>query len=86
MYIQEVIPTPTPSPTPTFTPTPTHTFTETPTITSTITSTETLEPTPTLSETPDDLYWEDGGFDPLQPMMGIKTFQRNVRNSRRRSF
>lgn len=72
------------------TPTPTETSTETPTVTPTVTpsptSTETLEPTQTASETPDDLYWEDGGFDPIQPIIGIKTFQRNVRNSRRRSF
>lgn len=72
--------------TPTATPTPTFTFTETPTITET--PTETLEPTPTPSETPDDLYWEDGIIEPepQEPIIGNKTFQRNVRNSRRRSF
>lgn len=76
--------TDTPTETPTSTVSPTPTFTTTPTIT--ITPTETLDPTPTPSETQDDLYWEDGIMETPEPIIGNKTFQRNVRNSRRRSF
>jgi type VI secretion system secreted protein VgrG len=72
----------------TFTETPTITPTPTPTVTETLTNTPTDTPTetPTTTETVDDLYWEDGNIDPTQPIIGNKTFQRNVRNSRRRSF
>ncbi len=45
-----------------------------------------LDILPTPTETPDDLYWEDDIVETPQPIIGNKTFQRNVRNSRRRSF
>lgn len=83
-------PTPTETPLPTVEPTPTNTATPTPTETNyptqtpTNTPTETAYPTPTPTETPDMLYQEI--MDTPRIIIGSKTTQRNVRNSRRRYF
>lgn len=67
-----------------------------------ITPTPTPTPTPTSTSTTtevDSLYWESEITTPIPenndelirdiprlPMVGLKTFQRNVRNSKRRNF
>ncbi len=63
-----------------------------------VTPTPTITSTPTATEV-DSLYWEseittpepENNNEPLRevprlPMVGLKTFQRNVRNSKRRNF
>lgn len=65
-----------------------------------VTPTPTITSTPTATEV-DSLYWESEITTPMPeiknndepirqvprlPMVGLKTFQRNVRNSKRRNF
>jgi hypothetical protein len=63
-----------------------------------VTPTPTITSTPTATEV-DSLYWEseiitpkpENNNEPLRevprlPLVGLKTFQRNVRNSKRRNF
>jgi hypothetical protein len=65
-----------------------------------VTPTPTITSTPTVAEV-DSLYWESEITTPIPeiknndepirqvprlPMVGLKTFQRNVRNSKRRNF
>jgi hypothetical protein len=89
----EPTPTPTeePTPTPTEEPTPTPTNEPTPTPTPTEEPTSTPEPSSTPTPTPTSTQFFVNKIDidippPKLPISGIKTFQRNVRNSRRRSF
>ena len=91
----EITPTPTdyiePEPIPTEyiepTPTPTEYIEPTPTPTEYVDPIyeEVVEPTPTPTPTVSNKIYVDE-LPPRLPIAGLKTFQRNVRNSRRRSI